>query len=113
MSEGIRASAQVEFCSQLGANVRCPKIVTMNFVKETLLNLILDRYWSDTGISTSPVKVSPSTRHEQAVLQHNDDERQLTFRVPSCLALGSGGDLSESLVKEGKCVLLVTRVSPP
>ena len=30
-----------------------------------------------------------------------------------CLTLGSGGDLSESLVKEGKCVLLVTRVSPP
>ena len=38
--EGIRASAQVEFCSQLGANVRCPEIVTMNFVQETLPNLI-------------------------------------------------------------------------
>ena len=47
----------------------------------------------------------PSTRHacEQVVLQHNEDERQLTFRVPSCLALGSGGDLWESLVKERLC----------
>ena len=40
LPEGIRASAQVEFCSQLGANVRCPEIVTMNFVQETLPNLI-------------------------------------------------------------------------
>ena len=40
LTEGIRASAQVEFCSQLRANVRCPEIVTMNFVQETLPNLI-------------------------------------------------------------------------
>ena len=41
LTEGIRASAQVEFCSQLGTNVRCPEIVTMNFVQETLPNLII------------------------------------------------------------------------
>ena len=41
LTEGVRATAQVEFCSQLGANVRCPKIVTMSFVKETLPNLII------------------------------------------------------------------------
>ena len=39
--EGIRVSAQVDFFSQLGANVRCSNIVTMNFVKETLPNLII------------------------------------------------------------------------
>ena len=41
LTEGIRASAQVEFCFQPGANVCSPEIVTMNFVQETLPNLII------------------------------------------------------------------------
>ena len=32
LTEGTRASAQVEFFFQLRANVRCTEIVTMNFV---------------------------------------------------------------------------------
>ena len=84
----------------------------MSFVKETLPNLIIRPLLDPYRYKHTSRQGFPLTRHEQAVLQHNDDERQ-HFCVPSCLALWSGGDLSESLVKEGKCVLLVTRVSPP
>ena len=85
----------------------------MSFVKETLPNLIIRPLLDPYRYKHTRRQGFPLMRHEQAVLQHNDDERWLTFPVPSCLALWSGGDLSESLVKEGKCVLLVTRVSPP
>ena len=75
LTEGIRASAQVEFCSQLGANVRCTKIVTMNFVKETLPNLIIRPLLGPYRYKHTSRQGFPLTRHEHAVLQHNDDER--------------------------------------
>ena len=73
--EGIRASAQVEFCSQLGANVRCPKILTMSFVKETLPNLIIRPLLDPYRYKHTSRQGFHLTGHEQAVLQHNDDER--------------------------------------
>ena len=39
-SDGRDTCGSSRVCSQLGANVRCPEIVTMNFVQETLPNLI-------------------------------------------------------------------------
>ena len=72
LTEGIRSSAQVEFCSQLGANVRCPKIVTMSFVKETLPNLIIRPLLHPYRYKYTSRQGFPLTRHEQAVLQHND-----------------------------------------
>ena len=75
LTEGIRASAQVEFCSRLGANVRCPKIVTMSFVKETLSNLIIRPLLDPYRYKHTRRQGFSLTRHEQAVLQHNDDER--------------------------------------
>ena len=78
LTEGIHASAQVEFRSQLGANVRCPKIVTMNFVQDTLPNVISRPLLEPYRYNHTSRQGFPSTRHEQTVLQHNDDERQLT-----------------------------------
>ena len=73
--KGYSASAQVEFCSQLGANVRCPKIVTMSFVKETFPNLIIRPLLDPYRYKHTSRQGFPLTRQEQAVLQHNDDER--------------------------------------
>ena len=75
LTEGIRVSAPVKFCSQLGANVRCPKMVTMSFVKETLPNLIIRPLLDPYRYKHPSHQGFPLTRHEQAVLQHNDDER--------------------------------------
>ena len=58
-----------------GRNVRCPKIVTMSFVKETLPNLIIRPLLDPYRYKHTSRQGFPLTRQEQAVLQHNDDER--------------------------------------
>ena len=88
----------------------------MSFVKETLRNLIIRRLLDPYRYKHTSRQGFPLTRHEQAILQHNDDERYIDsshFVSPHALHCGVVVTYRKSLVKEGKCVLLVTRVSPP
>ena len=64
----------------------------MSFVKEALPNLFIRPLLDPYRYKHTSCQGFPSTRHEQAVLQHNeqhnDDEQQVTFRQPFMPCIG-------------------------